>query len=388
MKIALDAQPLFEKEKTGIGWMVQELVTQLLKDGENEYQLNYFAFRNKEKRKEELRKYLTPSASLRSCGSMPFGIYRRIWNALPLPYSMFMGGEADVTQFFNFYIPPGVKGKKVVFIYDMVWKACPETMEAANRQFLDRQMRGACERADAILTISEFSRGEIIKYMGAAEEKVKVVPCGVNAERFHPRYRPEIAADAARRYGIDGEYVLYLGTLEPRKNLARLIEAYHMLRDRHKKEKLPRLVLAGKKGWLYEDLFPMVESFHLEKEVIFTGYVEDAHVPLLLRGACAFVFPSLYEGFGLPPLEAMSCGTPVITSNVSSLPEVAGGAGLLVDPYSAEEICGAMETLVYDNTTRSELARKGLERAGSYTWEGSARKLRNIWAEIAGGQGF
>ena len=248
MKIALDAQSLFEKEKTGIGWMIQELVAQLLKDESYEYQLNYFAFRNRKQKEEEMRKYLTPSASLRSCSWMPFGIYRRLWNTIPLPYSMFMGGDADVTQFFNFYIPPGVKGKKAVFIYDMVWKACPETMNAANRQFLDRQMRQACERADAILTISEFSRREILKYMDIEEEKVKVVPCGVNTERFHPHYPPEVASAAARRYGIDGPYILYLGTLEPRKNLTRLVEAYHMLCEKHRNESCLSWYWPGKRG--------------------------------------------------------------------------------------------------------------------------------------------
>lgn len=163
----------------------------------------------------------------------------------------------------------------------------------------------------------------------------------MNHEEFHTDYSTEQIQEAIKKYHINEKYFLYLGTIEPRKNLERLIKAYVKLVSRHKD--VPQLVLAGGNGWYYDDIFQMIDTCHLKEQVVFTGYVDQKDSPLLMSGAMAFVFPSLYEGFGMPPLEAMACGTPVITSKTSSLPEVVGDAGILVDPENVDEICEAME---------------------------------------------
>lgn len=376
MKIAFDAQSLLEEEKTGIGWTIKMLVEGMIQDEDNEYSLNYFAFRNKKEKNERMSRYKSINTAVNCCGWMPLGVYHKIWNTIPVPYALLFPQEADVTIFFNYTVPPGVKGKTAVFIYDMVWKACPETMEESNRAFMDKNTRTACERADMIITISEFSRREIVKYMDIPEEKVKVVPCGVDLERFHPNYSPADVQKAKEKYGINGEYLLYLGTLEPRKNLMYLIESYAMLYAENRA--VPDLVIAGKKGWQYDGLFQKVEECGLSSKVIFTGYVDEEDVPLLLKGARVFVFPSLYEGFGLPPLEAMACGTPVIVSNVSSLPEVVADAAILVDIEKKDALKDAIKTVCQEKSLQKELQDKGIKRASSFTWEKSTDVLKKI----------
>jgi glycosyltransferase involved in cell wall biosynthesis len=380
MKISLDAQNLFEEKKTGIGFTVQKIIENMDLSGDDEFQLNYFAFRDKKKKGEQIRPYKELGYHLKRCGWFPYGLYRRIWNKIPVPYSWLVGGKTDITQFFHYAVPPGADGKKLVFIYDMVWKACPETMEEENRRYVDQNTKLACDRADIIITISEFSRQEIMKYMNLPEDRVKVVPCGVDLERFRPDYNIEAIGTAKERSGIHQDYILYLGTLEPRKNLVYLVESYAKLCM--EEPDAPVLVLAGKKGWQYDLIFERVQQLNITEKVIFTGYVEDDDVPLLLAGAKFFVFPSLYEGFGLPPLEAMACGTPVIVSNKSSLPEVVGDAGIQVDIESPEALKDAMQMLNRDEELRENLKKKGIARAQNFTWKRSSMMLKEIYHQI------
>jgi len=214
-----------------------------------------------------------------------------------------------------------------------------------------------------------------------------------NETTFQP-VRDEEAIEAVKaRYGIAGDYVLFVGTLQPRKNLIRLIEAFSpstRLRRAQSSRSGRRLsnpqspisnlqlVIAGKKGWLYEEIFQQVEELELEGKVVFTGYVVAGDLPALLSGAGLFVFPSLYEGFGLPVLEAMACGTPVICSNASSLPEVAGDAALLVDPLDVEGLAAAMERVLGDEALRAELIERGFERARKFSWERCARETLDV----------
>jgi glycosyltransferase involved in cell wall biosynthesis len=177
------------------------------------------------------------------------------------------------------------------------------------------------------------------------------------------------------RYGIRGDYILYVGTLQPRKNLRRLLKAYAMVQ---KRDETPCLVIAGRKGWLYDQIFQQVERLGLETEVIFPGYVPQDDLPTLLSGACFFVFPSLYEGFGLPVLEAMACGTPVLCSNVSSLPEVAGNVALLVDPLDVESMAEAMNRLLQDEGLRAQLVERGFQQVRQFSWDRCARETLTV----------
>lgn len=381
MKIAFDAQSLLEENKTGIGWTVERLISHIELQKNNQYQLNYFAFIHQKRKHDLMQGYVSKGYTLKSCGWFPLGVYRRLWNHLPIPYSLFMGGDADVTQFFNYVVPPGVKGKSAVYIYDMVYKACPETMEEITRKYMEENVEKSCQRADAIITISEFSKREIIKYLGIPKEKIWVVPCGVDLDRFHPDYATEDIRAVKKRYNIGGDYFLYLGTLEPRKNIPAILLAYRRLKE-ERNDPIPDLVLAGKKGWGYDQIFSLVQKYGLEQNVVFTGYVSEEDKPLLLSGAICFLFPSLYEGFGIPPLEAMACGTPAIVSDQASLPEVVGEGALIVGTEETDRMAAGMEKLWSDQEFRQDMSKKAWERAKGYSWDRAAETLQRVYTRL------
>lgn len=310
-------------------------------------------------------------------------LYRRLSSVLPVPYDRATGNRADLTHFFNYIVPFGVKSKTVVTVHDMVLHAYPETMRSRTRNLLHMRLEPSLRRADCIVTDSSFSKREIERYYPAYAHKVQVVYCGVDTTLFHPAEDETAIRRMKHRQGIAGDYFLYLGTLEPRKNLIRLIQAYSILCG--KRRDLPKLVLAGGKGWLYSDIFAAAERLCPAGQVLFPDYIPAADLPLLYAGAAAFVFPSLYEGFGLPPLEAMACGTPVIVSSAAALREVAGDGAISVDPYAPEEIAQAMESVLDDTALRQRLRQHGFARATFFSWENAAETLyaidRNIIRE-------
>lgn len=377
MKIAFDGQLFLDSNKTGIAWNAHHLILELAKYPENQCTIQCFTYRCTKEQMLGLREYQSAGCSVECSGRFRSAWYKLLWACFPVPYSLFFRRKADITQFFNYAVPPGVKGKRITFLYDMVYRACPGTMDWKTRMWLTLILKRSCRRADRIVTISEFSKREIIKYLHLPEEKITVVPCGVDHNIYHPDYTKQQIQSVLDRYGIRREYFLYLGTIEPRKNLERLIGAYEKLRKENKD--IPQLVLAGKKGWLCDGIYEKVHRLHLEDQVLFTGYVSEEDSPLLMCGAKAFLFPSLYEGFGMPPLEAMACGTPVIVSNTSALPEVTGDAGVLVNPECEDELCTAMRRILEDEAHRRHVACLGLERASCYTWKKSASLLMDVY---------
>ncbi|SHK68176.1 Glycosyl transferases group 1 [Anaerocolumna jejuensis DSM 15929] len=385
MRIAFDAQLIFEKQKTGIGWTSEHILKNIIKEFNNEYYLNYYTFHKAREKKKIVEEYIDLGYKLKKCVYLPNYLYKRAWNVIPIPYSRLFGNKAQITQFFNYDVPPGVNGKAVTFIYDMVYRAFPETIDQKNKKMLDYNLSVACKRADHIITISEFSKNEIIKYMQVEENKVSIMPCGVDTSIYHVNYTETEVQTVKRKYGITGDYLLYLGTLEPRKNIERLIKAYALLIERL--HDAPLLVLAGKKGWMYDKILSLVEFYNLQEKIIFTGYIEAAEAPKLLKGSLLFVFPSIYEGFGIPPLEAMACGTPVVVSNQASMPEVIGDAGYYIDPYQVEDICDALQTLLGNDNLRKELSKKGISRAKEFTWSSAVNKLMKIYNKLVWDEG-
>lgn len=380
MKIAFDVQVLLKGRKTGIGWCTENILIELENTKNISKQLNCFTFGYKSRQKEEVYKYRKKGYQIKNCSWFHDVPYRIIWNFIPIPYSIFFGKKADVTVFFNYVVPVGTSGKTVVLVHDMAYRAYPETVRKKTKYFLDISLEKSCKRADKIITISNFSKKEILKYFPISEDKVEVVPLGVDFKRFHIEYTKDECKVIQEKYGIKKKYLLYLGTIEPRKNLERLIRAYALLL-KHEKE-APDLVLAGGKGWLYEEIFQTVEKLKLKDHIHFLGYILNEDVPILLRGAEIFVFPSLYEGFGLPPLEAMACGTPVVTSNTSSLSEVTGNAAILVNPLKIESIYEGIYILLKDQEKRKEMVRRGLIQVKKYTWKKTSEQLLKICREL------
>lgn len=381
MKIGFESQLLLNQQKTGIGWCAVNLIQSLAAVGEYEYQMHYFSSGNPPELLEDMKNYEKLGIMLKPCKWFRSMWYKLIWPFIPIPYSLFFGKECDITQFFNFFVPPGVKGKTVTIVHDMAYKACPETVKLKTRQWLELVLKNSCKRADMIITVSEFSKGELIRYLGVPEEKVRVMHLGVDQSLFCCGQSKERIDAIRAKYHIKERYYLYLGTIEPRKNIKRLLEAYGSFHD--KLADPPQLVLAGGRGWLCDEIYETAKILNLGDDILFTGYVKEEEAPVLLKGAEVFLFPSLYEGFGIPPLEAMACGTPVLSARRASLPEILGDAALLVEPESVEDICSGMERLAEDASLRTELSKKGMERAGAFTWEKSALILREIYKELS-----
>jgi glycosyltransferase involved in cell wall biosynthesis len=286
--------------------------------------------------------------------------------------------KADVFHGVLNVLPLACPVPGVVTIHDLAFIRFPQTFRAYNRVYLDFATRLSARRAARILAVSENTRREVIEILGVPPERVVVTP---NAVRDHFR-PPDPAALAAFRIakGLPERFVLYVGTLEPRKNLTTLLEAYAQV---VRTQAVPLLV-GGGKGWLYDEVFRRLEELGLREQVKFVGYIAEEELPLWYAAATVFVFPSIYEGFGMPPLEAMACGTPVITSNSSSLPEVVGDAGLMASPYDAGAFATAIERVLGDDQLRHELRERGLARARSFDWRVTAERTREAYGVAAG----
>lgn len=268
--------------------------------------------------------------------------------------------------------PPFLPCPLVATVHDLSFEHLPETFNRRSRAQLQLTVRSTARRAAQILTLSEFSRRDIIKTYSVDPERVFVTPAAA-AAHFMPVTNETELRRVRTTYGIDRDYIFSLGSIQPRKNLIRLIEAYSALPELRQGLNLPQLVLAGKRGWLDRDIFRAAEQSELRKDILFTGYVPESDLSALYSGSLCFVYPSYFEGFGLPALEAMQCGAPVIAGNRTSLPEVVDGAGLLVDPFDTKEIAQALARLIESPDYRADLRVKGLARAEAFNWKTTAR---------------
>jgi len=265
----------------------------------------------------------------------------------------------------------------VVTVHDLGYVHYPQAHRSFDRWYLNWSTRRHTRLARHIFADSQATKNDLVDIYGADPQRISVVYLGRD-ENLAPVTEAGIIRQVKTRYQIEGDYLLYLGTLQPRKNLVRLVEAYHLVRQSLETDVTPRLVIAGQKGWLYREIFAKVQALGLEENVIFPGYVAGQDKPALLSGALAYVFPSLYEGFGLPILEAMACGTPVLTGNVSSLPEVAGEAALLVDPHRPTEIASGLAQLITDSNLRNKLVNRGFQQIQNFSWDKAAAQVLEI----------
>jgi glycosyltransferase involved in cell wall biosynthesis len=291
-----------------------------------------------------------------------------------------VGGTADLFYFPDFALPPVRRGRTVITIHDLSFLLVPDCAEDGLRAHLERVVPTSVRDADFITADSENTRNELTTLLDAAPGRVKVVYGGVD-QRFQPVEDQGALERIRRKYGLHFPFVLYVGTIEPRKNLGRLLRAFTALRSR--RGMTHRLVVAGGLGWLYQDVLRELDELSAEHEVVFLGRVIDEDLPALYSLSDIFVFPSIYEGFGLPPLEAMACGCPVICSNTSSLPEVVGNAGVLVSPFDVDGLADAIGELIADPDRREYLGQLGQARSREFTWDASARRLLDVFRGLA-----
>jgi glycosyltransferase involved in cell wall biosynthesis len=299
-----------------------------------------------------------------------------IWQRLrlPLPVEVF-SGPLDIFHSPDFVLPPLRRALAILTVHDLSFMRVPQCADPALRAYLSRAVPRSVSRADHVLADSQSTRRDLIELLAVPPDKITVVPAGVG-EEFRRVTDGERLARVRRGYELPPRFILGLSTLEPRKNFVGLIRAFARLRAG---DYAGDLVIAGGRGWMYEPIFAEVERQELAGRVHFPGFVADADLPALYTLADLFALPTFYEGFGLPVLEAMACGTPVICADNSSLPEVAGGAALMVGAGDTEALVEGMRRLLADEELRRQLLQRGLVQVGKFTWQEAARKLLAVY---------
>jgi len=301
------------------------------------------------------------------------------WEFILLP-RLLRNNAIDIFHGPAFMAPPFHRGfQSVATIHDLVAFHHPHTIPMKYAFYMRFLIKLMVSRAGGVITDSEFIRNEIIKMFHVDEKKVFAIPIAAS-EMFKPVEDKSRIEKLKELYGINKRYFLHVGNIEPRKNLINLFRACDRIWERLGPDF--QLVVVGKKGWLYKEIFDTLSGTKCAHDVVFTGYVYEEDIPALYSGADFFIFPSIYEGFGLPILEAMRCGTPVITSNVSSMPEVAGDAALYVDPRKTEDIAEKILELAYNKTLREKMREKGFQQAAKFSWEKTARKILNVYEKV------
>jgi len=304
--------------------------------------------------------------------------FPRFWTQVGLAKETFFGPKLDVLFVPSHTLPlirkPGLK--TVITVHDLGAEYLPATHQLKQRLYLKLMTNYQLKSATHLIAVSEATKNDLMNKVDIKPEKISVIYEGYNKKLYKPVKGQKLLQTLNRDNLKPQEYFLFIGTIQPRKNLKRLIEAYALFSQGQALRK-PKLVLVGNKGWLADEIYALPKKLGIEQHVKFLGYVPDEDLPALYSGAIAFLFPSLFEGFGLPILEAMACGCPVLTSNTSSMPEVAGDGAILVNPYSIEQISQNI-SLLLSQKLRSELTRKGFRQVKSFSWEECARQTLNI----------
>jgi len=355
MKIAIDTQTTLG-QKTGFGFYVKNLVENLKKvDPNDDYVLIS---------PDSTRDFSAPQ--------------RWWWDQFSFPKAA-RKAKVEILHQPCFSAPIFYRGKLIITVHDLISMHFPENLPFFSRMFYSKWMPFTYKRADKIIAISEDTKKDIIKRLGIASKKIQVIHSAVSAD-FKPIKDRNILEEVKLKYRTGKQFILDVGTLEPRKNLPFLVRAFNLAIKEHN---IPHnLVLSGKKGWYYEGLFKLVKELKLSNRVIFAGYVPEGDLPALYSAADLFAYPSMYEGFGFPPLEAMACGTPVVCSNTSSMPEVVGGAGIALSPENEEKWAEEIVKILYDKELQKALSKAGLQQAKKFSWEKTAKETIEVYKEV------
>lgn len=375
--ISFNLQPIAVRGLTGIGNYTAEVAKRLI---DNDSELHAFDFGGRNGAKEILAENLKMDLSgndLHIVRSLPLSVYIRMGRAgRILPYHKLTNSKADVTVFFNYLTPGGLTGPNMITVYDLVCERFPETMQAKNRRLLQGHLGDSVKRASTILTISEFSKQEIIDVFGVDESKIFVGPCGVDTKFYTPG--DGFTTNINKVYDLE-RYILYVGTLEPRKNIRTIVEAFNKISDKFPDVKL---VLAGGLGWQPDATLDAIKNSPVSSRIVHTGYVSNEEKRDLLRNAELFIFPSIYEGFGMPVTEAMACGTDCIISDSSSLPEVSGG---LLTMIKHDDVNAFGEAIEYKLSNPADASRQQalIKQASTFNWERASKAAADAIAKAS-----
>jgi glycosyltransferase involved in cell wall biosynthesis len=359
MRIAIDVETT-QVEKVGHGIYVWSLVSELEKIGRHTFLL------------------LTPSRAAQSRLGLKTP-QRWLWDQVIFPWRAWRRG-ADLIHQPAFSVPILFPGKKVVTVHDLIPIYFGKDISLPSRLFLGKWVPFTFRFADHLIAVSKATKQDLIDTLNIPEEKITVIPEAAG-ESFKPVNDPKERDHIKKKYGISMPYLLHIGTINPRKNLEFLVRVFAKL-----VQNFPTLslIITGKKGWYYDDLFRLIDELKLHNKIIFTGYIDEQDKPALISGASVYCFPSLYEGFGLPALEAMACGTPVVASNISSIPEVTGKAAILVSPHNEQVWIEAIRRILTDTTLAARMRKEGLSQAKKFSWKKAAHKTMKVYEQVAG----
>lgn len=372
MKIGFNAQ-IVSGSDAGVATYAKNLIKHLIAENKN-HDLIFFGS------PEYLNLTDAPRTHLISTSPIVDGGWKRIlWEQFVLP-SKAKRSNIDV-MFYPDHTASVFRKPfpSIITIHDLAFLAMPETFPLGKRFYKSLAVRQSIRKADKIIVVSHATKEECIRVLNVPKEKIKVIYNGIDSN-FKKINSPDIIDNARRKFGLFRKFILFVGTLEPRKNIIRLIRAFHQMRTSVHVEH--ELVIAGKKGWLYSGIFDEVDRLGLKDSVHFLSYVTPKDLVNLYSTADMFVYPSLYEGFGFPPLEAMACELPVVASNISSMPEVLGDAAVLVNPYNVNSIAEGIFKVLTDDALRLSLIEKGLERVKIFSWDKSAKEYLKVFEEI------
>lgn len=309
---------------------------------------------------------------------------KKLWTTVTLPFALHTAKEKpDVFFSPTHYIPRFSPVKRVATIFDLSFLHLPQYFQKSDLWRLKKGTGFSVKHANHLITISNSSKADIVKSYGVSSDRITVAYPGYNHEFFYPTKNQKKISDTLAKYHIEGDYIIFVGTIQPRKNLIRLINVFAKI-DNLKLVIVGKTTGLGRQAWMFEEILKRPQELGIQDQIVFTGFVPNDDLSLLLNGAKAFVLPSLWEGFGIPVVDAMAVGCPVIVSNVSSLPEVAGKAGLLVDPYSEDQIEQAIRTITNDKKLAQNKSKLALIQASKFSWEKMAKTVLKTLEEVAG----
>ncbi len=374
-KIAVDMSSLAHGSRA-VSHCTAFMVSELLKYKNMEFNLLYFDY------KSQTQKHLGPleNHATEKVIPIPYRLLIPAWRRLSWPYLEMIAPGCDLLYTNEFYFPPAKNSSVLATIHGLAYRVIPEKISSKIIKSLNKGLSFILKHADYLIAVSETTKSELINHVGLAPERIYVVTHGVNKRFRKQENQQEVRSRLINTYNLDQPYILYVGAIGIHKNIMGILSAYKILSAKTSHH----FVLAGPPDSAWNVAHRFVAEYNMTGRVHFLGYVDQDGNNLidLYNGADLFVFPSFYEGWTSPPLEAMACGTPVITSNCSSLPETVGNAAILVDPDNPEKLAHEMEIVLSDQSLRNNLITRGMKHAASHTWEKAAAKLLNVFADI------